>query len=83
MEKTPTLTESTTDSDLTDHPLELSTEQMVLLVDEALAHIAAHIASLAPRAAHPAWTVARGPICSAPGFKACRRRERPIASFST
>jgi aromatic-L-amino-acid decarboxylase len=31
---------------LTNHPLELSTEQMVQLVDEAMAHIAAHIASL-------------------------------------
>ena len=46
MDKTETLAESRTDRDRTEHPLELSTEQMVQLVDEAMARIAAHIASL-------------------------------------
>ena len=46
MDKTKTLDERTTDMRSTEYPLELSTEHMVQLVDEAMAKIAAHIASL-------------------------------------
>lgn len=46
MDKTPALETTTTDRTVSEHPLELSTEQMVQLVDEAMAHIAAHITAL-------------------------------------
>ena len=46
MDRTDTLDARTTDRTMNEHPLELSTEAMVQLVDEAMAKIAAHIGSL-------------------------------------